>query len=195
MVHLPTTVIAVHGCPSDRERSLDPVSRTYDKHWMPWLKKELDAKGISNHFPLMPKPWSPHYESYKKAFEKVPIDESSVLIGHSCGCAFLVRWLGESKQRVKGLILVAPWKIPDGIDIARKEFYGYPIDESIRDRVGKIILFTSDNEQEDGKKSVVLFHDALGGTIIDLPHHGHYTLRGMGTPEFPELLAEIVKLG
>ncbi|PIX12516.1 hypothetical protein COZ73_00085 [Candidatus Falkowbacteria bacterium CG_4_8_14_3_um_filter_36_11] len=105
----------------------------------------------------------------------------------------MVRWLGESKEIVKKLILVAPWKIPDENDIFRKEFYTYPIDESIKTRVKEIIMFTADDEEADGKKSLRIFYSALGGKIIELKGRGHYTFQDMETEEFPELLKVILK--
>ena len=90
--------IIIHGCPSDIEKAMNSQLRTYDKHWIPWTKKQLVSKGIKVETPLMPEPWSPQYYLYKKEFEKYRVDENSVLIGHSCGCAFLVRWLGETKR-------------------------------------------------------------------------------------------------
>jgi len=48
----------------------------------------------------MPDPWEPIYEKYKEEFEKYSVNETTVLIGHSCGCAFLVHWLGEKKKKV-----------------------------------------------------------------------------------------------
>jgi len=172
---------------------MDPEKRTYDKHWIPWTKNQLIAKSIETETPLMPSPWSPDYEKFKNEFEKYDVGENTILVGHSCGCAFLVRWLGETKRKVAKLILVAPWKIPDEDDAARKAFYTYPIDEAIKDRVQEIILFTADNEEEDGKKSLKIFHEVLGGKIINLPKHGHYCLEDMGTEEFPELLEIISK--
>jgi len=55
------------------------------------------------------------------------------------------------------------------------------------------VIFTADDEAADGKESARIFHEALGGKIIELKSHGHYTLNGMGTEEFPELLGEIIK--
>jgi len=97
----------------------------------------------------MPLPWAPIYEDYKKVLEKYDINENSILVGHSCGCAFLVRWLGESKKNISKLILVAPWKIPDENNEIKKSFYNFPIDETIKDRVKEIIMFTSNDEEDD----------------------------------------------
>lgn len=184
--------IIIHGCPSDVEKAMNPKTRTYDKHWIPWLKKELTARGIKTETPLMPEPWYPNYETFKKEFEKYKVTNNTVLIGHSCGCAFLVRYLGETKRKVFKLILVAPWKISEGEDNFRKKFYEFPIDSTIKERVKEIIMFTSDNEEEGGKKSLSIFQKALGGRVINLKGKGHYTLGDMGTKEFPELIKEII---
>ena len=180
--------IIIHGCPSAKKKN-----PTYNKHWLPWIKKELTARGIKTEIPLMPVPWKPNYKKWKNKFEKYKIGENTILIGHSCGCAFLVRWLGETKKRILKLILVAPWKIPNKNDKYQREFYEYKIDRDIKKRVNEIIMFTSDDEEEDGKKSLKIFHKALDGKIIELKGHGHYTMGDMGTEEFPELLKEILK--
>src|SRR3989338_4336655 len=139
--------IIIHGCPSKFKKEMDSKKRTYDKHWIPWIKKELVAKGIETENPLMPKPWKPN-------FKKFSVNEKTILIGHSCGCAFLVRWLGETKRKIFRLILVAPWKIPNKNDKFRKEFYIYPIDEGIKSRVEEIVMFTADYEKDEGKESL-----------------------------------------
>ncbi len=178
--------IIIHGCPSN---NMDP---TYNKHRIPRLKNELIKNNIPTETPLMPSPRQPVYEDYKKEFEKYTVDEDTILIGHSCGCAFLVRWLWETKQKIKKLILVAPWKINDEGDEFREIFYTYPIDITIKDRVKKIVMFTSNDEDPEGKESLNIFHKSLEGEVINLKDHGHYTLWNMGTEEFPELLKEIL---
>ncbi len=185
--------IIIHGCPSNIEKAMNPETRTYDKHWIPWLKRNLIAAGIETETPLMPDPWEPNYQKFKSEFEKHEVGENTILVGHSCGSAFLVRWLGETKRKIFKLILVAPWKIPDKDDKFRKEFYTYPIDESIKLRVREIVMFTADDEEDEGKESLKIFHQALGGEIIELKGHGHYTLGDMGIEEFPELLEKIIR--
>ena len=41
-----TNCIVIHGCPSDIEKTMSPETRTYDKHWIPWIKKELTTAEI-----------------------------------------------------------------------------------------------------------------------------------------------------
>lgn len=163
---------------------------------MGWAKDKLNSLGIPTVSPNMPDPWNPRYEDYKKEFEKYPVDENTILIGHSRGTAFLVHWLGETKRRVKKLILVAPWIVAVGDNVAnldyKKKFYDFEIDPTIKHRVGDIIYFTSDNEEKEGKESLKIYHDAIGGKIFELPNHGHYCLEDMGTDEFPKLIEEII---
>ena len=188
-----TNCIILHGCPSDEEEVVDPERRTHDKHWIPWLKNKLQVKGVEVSVPLMPLPGKPDYDSWRKEFNKLKMNKDTILIGHSCGSAFLVRYLGDTKKKVKKLILVAPWKIPDEDNEIKKKFYNYPISDYVKSQVGEIIIFTSNDEEEDGKKSARIFHDALGGRLIELKNHGHYTQGDMGTEKFPELLQEILK--
>ncbi len=185
--------IIIHGCPSNAERAMNPATRTYDKHWIPWTKDTLTKLGIPTTTPLMPDPWSPSYEKFKAEFEKQEVNEDTILIGHSCGTTFLLRWLGESKKKVAKFILVAPWAVPDEDDEARRLFYTHPIDPSIKDRVGEITLFTANDEDPDGIRSLKIIHDVIGGKIIELSGHGHYTLGDMGTEEFPELIEQVVR--
>ncbi|MFH1612735.1 MAG: alpha/beta hydrolase [bacterium] len=183
-------VIIVHGWASNEKDN--PLN-----HWMYWLKKKLEDKNFEVFASLMPKYWIPNYEKWKKAFDKLNVDNETILIGHSCGCAFLVRWLGETRKKIKKLILVAPWKIPDKEEPklleVKKKFYNFEINENIKNNIKKVIIFTSDDEEEDGKKSVKIFHDALCGEIIELKNHGHFTLGDMGTKEFPELLEKVLE--
>jgi predicted alpha/beta hydrolase family esterase len=152
----------------------------------------LSSLGIPTETPLMPDAWEPSYEKFKEEFEKQNFNENTILIGHSCGTTFLLRWLADSQQKIAKLILVAPWAIADKDDEARRKFYEHPIDPSIRDRVGEIIYFTADNEDQDGKKSLRIIHDVVGGKIIELPGRGHYTMGDMKTDEFPELIEQVV---
>lgn len=184
--------IIVHGC------TLSSRDKTYNKHWIPWVTKELISRGVMVESPLMPKPWVPDYNAYKKVLEKHIIDQNSILVGHSASCAFLVRWLGETKRRIKKLILVAPWDSPrdaalnKNVTAAFRNFLKFPIDPTIPSRIDKIIFFTSDNADEDCKETLKRYRKSLGGTRVELKGYGHYVIQHMKTKKFPELVEKIV---
>ncbi len=186
-------VIIIHGCPSNAEKEMDHRTRTYDKHWQPWIKNILEEAGVKVELPLMPHPWAPKYEEHKKVFEKLDINENTILIGHSCGASFLVRWLGETGKKVKSLIMVAPWKDENDENPICGEFYTYSVNGNIKLQVENIIVFTSDNEEEIGKDTAKLFKDRLEAKVKELKGHGHFVQRHMGTDKFPELLEEIIQ--
>jgi len=131
--------LVIHGCPFNTEQAMDPVTRTYDKHWLPWLKRQLIANGLPTAAPLMPDPWAPDYQKFKEEFEKYKVDNPT-----------------------------------------------------IKEWINKIIISTSDNERPDGKVSLLIYQQALGGEVIELKQRGHYIFKDMGTEEFPELLQVIL---
>lgn len=185
--------IIIHGCFLDANKVMDPNLELYEKYWASWIKRQLTANGIETEAPRMPDPSQPDYENFKREFEKYDVNEHTVLVGHSCGCAFLVRWLGETKRKIAKLILVGPWKVAREHDEQRKAFYTYKIDKSIKERVGEIVMFTADNEVKPGKKSLEIFHESLDGEVIELKGCGHYLIDDMQTAEFPELLQVILR--
>jgi predicted alpha/beta hydrolase family esterase len=186
--------IVIHGCPSNVEKAMDPATRTYDKHWIPWIKERLMERGINTDTPLMPNPWAPDYTAFKQEFEKYPVGEETILIGHSCGTRFLVRWLNETKQHVKKLIMVAPWIDGRGTDGIKKAFYDFALDDSLPSQIGEIVVFTADDEEEDGKRATRIYKEKFPRIkVIELHGRGHYTMEDMGTVEFPELLEEVLR--
>lgn len=125
--------IIIHGCPDS------PEDNTYNQHWMPWVKIELEKQGYKVDFPTMPKPWAPSYNNFKEAFKGLTITPKTVLIGHSCGTAFLTHYLSENNSvTAKQLILVAPWKINHCNDYFRAGFYDFDISPTIKQRVQNI---------------------------------------------------------
>lgn len=180
-------IVVVHGCTDDEGDD------TIMDHWHPWLENELKNRDIIVDRPALPCPWNPSYEEWKKTFEKIGIDEKSIVVAHSCGAAFSVRWLGENNKKIAKLILVAPWIVgsKDYSD-GENDLYKFDINKDINNRIGEIIIFTSDNERKAGKESVEIYEKNLKARIIEIKNHGHFIESHMETNEFPELLSEIL---
>ncbi len=188
------TVIIIHGMPS-REEYGETGSHSSKQHWLPWMKSELEAQGISTETPEMPEPYAPNYREWKMVFEQLPIDEETVLIGHSCGGGFLVRWLSENKKKVGAVMLVAPWMDPDNSSKEQVgDFFSFTIDAELSDRTDGVTIFYSKDDDIDIVDTVALLEKTLKNfhtkTFED---KGHFTSEDMGTIEFPELLSEVLK--
>lgn len=173
------------------------VSRQYpsssNSHWIPWLQKELVVAGYFCQTPEMPTPYAPKYEEWKDLFARFPIDENSVIVGHSAGAGFALRYLAETKQRIAHLILVAPWIDPRRI---HGDFLNFQFDAALPQQVGRFDLLHSEDDFDD----IVVTTKALRDTYTPaqmnyhrFTNHGHFCLEDMGTVVFPELLDLIVQ--
>lgn len=185
-------VILIHGRPDKEEYFDDTVPKPHEAHWFPWLKSELEKQNISVDIPEMPRPYEPDYEAWKKVFETQNIDPETVLVGHSRGGGFLLRYFSENKLEVQALILVAPSILPNpGIVTG---FSDYAIDPLLGERVKKIVVFYSLDDEEGILKSV----EKIKAFLPTITYHefldkGHFTQGDLGTEAFPELLEEILK--
>ncbi len=178
-------ILILHGCPATSTNIIPKSQR-----WMNWLEGQLKEKGYNAFAPDMPTPWAPKYDEWKKQFEKYSVTEHSLLIGHSCSAAFLVRWLLDTGRRVKKLILVAPAKIPETQTDTRQDLYQFDLPSDASHIAGEIVVFTS-NDFPHHLKSLELYKKALHPRVVQLKNKGHFLIFTMGTNEFPELLNEI----
>jgi predicted alpha/beta hydrolase family esterase len=190
------TAIIVPGRP-DKEEYYDPkYPANSNSHWYPWLSKQLMMHDIHTVAIEPPKPWQPRYEVWKKELERFDIGEDTVLVGHSCGGGFLVRWLTENKDRKVGkVVLVAPWVNPEDNPVSdTADFFHFEIDPDIVSRTQGITIFNSDNDMDTIHKSV----DIIRSKVKDIGYkefhdYGHFCRSDLGSDAFPELLESIVK--
>lgn len=188
--------IIVHGKPGKkeqlwREKTNNPNSKA---HWLEWLKQQLEKNGIQAEAPEMPRPDFPNWEKWSKQIDKKTITEDTLLVGHSCGAGFWVKYLSLNKDIKPGkVILVAPWLDPDG-DETDGFFDDFQIDPGLADRSGEFIIFNSDNDMGNVHKSVAKIREAVPNAEYKEFHkYGHFTYAQMRVRKFPELLDECLK--
>jgi len=190
-----SNVIIVHGSNQKEKEKLKGGSPPQNKrNWLPWIKKKLGKKGIKCETPLMPASWAPKYKDWKKELEKLKIGENSVLIGHSAGGAFLVRWLGETKKKIKKLILVSPGKAEGWHMRYLDNLYGSKTYKDIQEFVNeKIILFTAKDDYPHHITNAYNYEKELPAKVVCFEKgFGHFVEKSMGTKEFPELFEKII---
>jgi len=184
------TAIIIHGTPG-QEDFLDPNTPSQSNlHWIPWLQNQLLIKGYHTWTPEMPLPYAPDYELWREEFERYSINEESLVVGHSCGGGFLLRWLSENSLRVKRVVLVAPWLDPN----ARKcpEFFDFQIDSGVSERTD-LHMFASDNDNSDINESVEQIHSALPSISYKVfSGYGHFCMSDMESEPFSALLETLL---
>ena len=184
--------IIIHGTCEKEEYFSDKYPSLSNSHWLPWLQKQLLINNIFTQTPEMPEAYSPDYEKWSREFAKLEVNEESILIGHSCGGGFLLRWLSENKVKIKKLILIAPW-----LDPKRRKttsFFDFKIDRNIKERIDEIHLLVSMDDDEEILKSVNIIKDSGSDiTYHKFIKHGHFCYSDMKTDKFPELFNIAIK--
>ncbi|MFA6136057.1 MAG: alpha/beta hydrolase [Candidatus Paceibacterota bacterium] len=186
------TAVIIHGSPTKKEYFTRKKPSQSNKHWLSWIQKELNLKGILAQTPEFPEPYKPVYEKWCSVFEQFKIDENTMLIGHSCGGGFLVRWLSENKVKVGNVVLVAPWIDPN--HYLKTNFFDFKIDPNLAKRTKKLIIFESNNDFKEIQKSIDILRTKLkGANFKKFKNMGHFISSSMKTDKFPELLKELIK--
>lgn len=155
-------------------------------NWFPWLKKQEEKKGNEVFVPDFPNTEFPDYDQWKGHWEELyapKIEDSSILIGHSLGGSFLLRWISESNTSIARLILVAPAPDDCGIDEIRSFFTQSWNTEVVKQNVGKIIVLGSENDPYIPFSKFKTLAEALGATFKKCPGRGH-----LNDEKLPEIL-------
>jgi predicted alpha/beta hydrolase family esterase len=179
--------ILLHGMPDKEEYYCADYPSASNSHWFPWLQKQLLIKGIPTVTPEMYKAYAPEYTIWKEEFEKHSVGAETILVGHSCGAGFLLRWLSEHPEvSVDTLVLVAPWMDPE--KKYTTDFFEFSLDPQLFSRCKKFIIFVSSDDFKDVQTTVKnlqsIFPDV---TVRNFENYGHFCFDDMGET-FPELL-------
>jgi len=181
------TATILHGiCDKNEYFEMDFPSPS-NAHWLPWLQQKFLRDGVLCQCFEMPIPYAPVYDEWKNVFKSADLNEDSIVVAHSAGCGFILKWLHDHKNtKLSKLVLVAPWLDPLA---SRGDFLKFELKSEIQERIGEIHVLFSDDEPVKG---VLQSKDMIATVYSKVRLHpfadkGHFCLGQMGTPEFPEL--------
>lgn len=148
--------------------------------WYPWLKEELEKKGFEVKVPAFPDTDNPDMDAWVAHLEKeigIP-DENLYLIGHSIGCATILRYLEniDETEKIGGAVFVAGFTENPGYNEVRT-FFEEPFDfEKIKNSAknGFAAIF-SDNDPHVDLKFAEIFKEKLDTEIIIKAKMGHFS--------------------
>lgn len=178
--------ILIHGAPYEEEFYNKETASPSNTNWFPWLQKQLALRNELCQALEYPKPFDPEYQDWLEVFGQHKLDKETILVGHSCGAGFLIRFLSENPDvLVKKVILVAPWLDPT--KELTTSFFDFTIQSEFAETNDVQVFVSSDDDQcvldsvEQVRREIseVTFHE-----FVD---RGHFC--GPDQPEFPELLA------
>lgn len=167
-----------------------------EENWFPWLKGKLEELGFQVFVPQFPTPKNQDPEHWFAVFGEYEkyLDEETVIMAHSGGCAFLLRLLEKIKGRIKAAVFVAPpvGVMPIKYIEADRPFLEKPFDwEKIRNSAANFFVFHSEDDELVSIGNGEKVAKELGVELIRLKDAGHFNAKA-GYNKF-ELLLERLK--
>ncbi|MBI5065186.1 serine hydrolase family protein [Candidatus Woesearchaeota archaeon] len=166
------------------------------ENWFPWLKSELEKLGCKVFVPKFPTPknqkldvWLGVLKDYTKY-----LDKNSIMVGHSMGCALILRQLELLNKQVNGVFLVSGFtkdlwkgKYSEIIDT----FFDKPFDwKKIKRNAKYFVIYQSDNDSLVPISMGEEIAKNLDGELIVIKNAGHFNEES-GYTKFNLLLDKI----
>lgn len=173
--------------------------------WFPWLKQQLEMKGLAVIIPSLPDTDHPKIEPWVSALTTAigyP-DQQTYLIGHSLGCQTIARYLESLPEgtSIGGAVFVAGFfkrltniqDDPSGTIVG--PWLGSPIDlQKVKSHLPKSTAIFSDNDKWVPLDNQDDFRDGLDSNIIIEHAMGHFSGPDDGCVELPIALESILQL-
>lgn len=163
-----------------------------------WLKQELEKMGYIVTMPSLPPREGVRYHIWKEEFEKIKanLDGELIVVAHSCGNSFLIKYLKESNLDIKLYISLAGfsdiYKLEGREDLYEAVKSIAPSQEELdhfKNNVKKRYCIYSDNDHiipfEILKKHV----ENMDGIAYMIPNIGH-----MGKKSNLQTIPEVIEI-
>ncbi|MCG2700222.1 alpha/beta hydrolase [Candidatus Parcubacteria bacterium] len=166
---------------------LDRYRRT---KWSDSLRRELGSK-FDVLLPKMPNPMNSKYNEWKMLFKKIAflLDDNVILIGHSLGAIFLVKYLSENNfpKKILATMLISPPYDDEGMENSLGSFILPKSLDKLNKQGGKIFVYQSKDDEVVPYSHLEKYKKALPNAIArEFKKRGHFN-----QPSFPELVKDI----
>lgn len=175
-----------YGCPNE--------------NWFSWLKNKLDDERIECFVPHFPTPKEQSLENWLQIFDsyRYKISEKSILIGHSLGAVFLLRWLEIwSGVKINKCFLIGGFlgKVNVALfDILNRDFFIHPFNwHNIKMKVDEFILYHGNDDPYVSHEYANSLTASLNATKIVVANAGHFN-KASGYKSFPLLWTHLQKV-
>jgi len=170
--------------------------------WIPWLKEELERRGISAISPDMPDTERPTIDNWVNFISGLVTnpDGETCFVGHSIGCQAIIRYLSNLPENVivGKVVLVAPWTEPTNLDESEIEvaepWIKTPINwDGAKDHAKGFTVIYSDNDPYVLVEEANKFGNNLNAKLVLDQNRGHFGDDDDVT-QLPVLLNEVLEI-
>ncbi len=175
-----TTIYIIHG-----------LQASSKSNWIPWLKQELEKLNHTVITPDFPNSNQPQLQEWLNFFTQYPVDEKSIVIGHSLGTAFLLRFLEDHKAKAAFFVAGVPGPLQHDADAIISTFSHYPFNwKKIKQNCKYRFVIHSDNDPYIPLKQAQGLSQNIDSELILIKGAKHLN-RNDGYLTFPLLLEKI----
>lgn len=165
-----------------------------DGNWFPWLKKQLEGRGVKVEAPQMPiGVGRQNFESWSKVLDGLTVNENTTIIAHSIAPVFVCKYLIINKITVKKLIFVCGFNNYLGadadFDAVNEPMFIDNFDE-IKKYCNDIVCYYSDNDPYVAFDTEKIFADKIANRQYIIKNGGHINSEA-GYTQFEEILKEV----
>jgi len=171
-----------------------------EENWFGWLKRSLVSEKMVCHVPALPTPENQDLQTWLGTFNRAVehlINEKTILIGHSLGAAFILRWLEASKQHIQAAVLVGAFIGSVGheqFDTINQSFFQTAFDwKLIKECSQHFISYYGTEDCYVSRNQFDMIADHLGAHKIIIAKAGHFNTAS-GYEQFPHLLLKLQML-
>ena len=167
---------------------------TPESNWFPWLKGELENRNLDVIVPAMPiGVGNQNYDNWAKEFDKLDINENTIIFAHSIAPVFVCKYLIDRKIKVNKLVFVCGFNNYLGIDAdydaVNESMYLDNLGD-IKNYCSNIVCFYSKNDPYVKYEAEKEFADTVATEQIVIDEGGHLNAE-KGYTKFEELLKYI----
>lgn len=160
-----------------------------NEHWFKWLGKQL--KGMEILIPQFPIEDEQNLGNWMKVIEKIGVNEDTILIGHSIGCAFILSVLEKYKAKAAFLIGGFIGKLNISYDVLNETFAEKKFNwNEIKKNCNIFFVYNSDNDPYVPLKKGEELAKKLRIKLKIIKNAGHFRLED-GYGKFPLLLEDV----
>lgn len=176
------TVIILHGTLSSP-----------NGNWFQWLKNELEQRGLAVWLPQLPQAEQPSLKNWQRFMKEqcpFPINEETLVIGHSSGAILALILAQDNTQNIGAVVDVSVFHDNSLQWEPNNQLFDIAFDWTmIQKNINTLLFIHSDNDPYVPLDQAQFVADSTNAEMLVIPGEGHFNLeRSERYTQFPKLL-------